>query len=253
MMQPRESSNANAILGAMMRTCPVPHSRSCVYRGAHELLMLWGVGRPGYQDIVNRHVASGRHAVMWDLGYLGRSKVSGHMRLSIDAWHPQSWLDRTEPDPSRFDRLGVEVSDQYDPQGHIVLVGMGPKSHAFLGSHGWEARKLEDLRRRFDGREIVFRPKPGKPVPDVACVHDERPLDDVLKGASLVVCRHSNVAVDAVIRGIPIEVEDGAAKWIEGKPYNQATRLDFLHRLAWWQWRASEASDAWRFIKKVIS
>jgi hypothetical protein len=72
-------------------------------------------------------------------------------------------------------------------------------------------------------------------------------------GASMLVCRHSNCAVDAVVAGVPIECEDGAAKWLDGKPYKRRTRKDFLNRLAYWQWKASEAAQAWQFILKVTN
>lgn len=253
LIHPEDSHNGRAILKAMAEQCPMPAHHSPRYDGRFDWLMLWGVGRPEHAQAVGWHVAPGRHAALWDLGYLGRQKRDGYLRLSIDTWHPQQWLDRTEPDPSRWDELGVALSDQGDPGGHIVLVGMGPKSHAFLASDGWELRKFEELRRRFPRRRIVFRPKPGKPAPRVPCQHALGALDEVLRGAALVVCRHSNVAVDAVIRGVPVEVEDGAAQWLQGRAFDCATRLDFLRRLAWWQWKATEARDAWRFILKVTA
>ena len=78
------------------------------------------------------------------------------------------------------------------------------------------------------------------------------PIEQVLAGARLVVCRHSNVAVDAVIAGVPFECEDGAAYWLQGKPYTVENRLDLLHRLCWWQWTCYEAPAAWRFIKGML-
>ena len=76
-------------------------------------------------------------------------------------------------------------------------------------------------------------------------------IADLLRGASLAACRHSNVAVDAVVAGVPFEAVDGAAMWLAGKDYTPANRLDFLRRLAWWQWKASEAHLAWDFAKEV--
>lgn len=249
----QESLNGRAILQAMADTSPMPVHRSNRYEGGFDWLMLWGLGRPEHAQAATWHAAPGRHAILWDLGYWGRQKRDGYLRLSLDTWHPQQWLDRTDPGPERWDSLGIELQDLHDPDGHIVLVGMGPKSHAFLGSHGWEVRKFEELRRRFPRRRIVFRPKPGRPAAQVNCPHDDRSMDEVLRGASLVVCRHSNVAVDAVVRGVPVEVEDGAAAWLHGKQFDVATRLDFLRRLAWWQWKATEAEKAWQFILKVTA
>ena len=72
-----------------------------------------------------------------------------------------------------------------------------------------------------------------------------------MRGARLVVCRHSNVAVDAVIAGVPVECEDGAAYWLRDKPYTPEVRRDFLDRLAWWQWKPEECMKAWEFIRRM--
>lgn len=250
---PQDSRNGSDIIKAMAEASPIPVQHTQRYEGGRDWLMLWGLGRREHAEAVAWHVAPGRHAILWDLGYWGREKRGGYLRLSLDSWHPPQWLDRTEPDPVRWDAMGIELQDLHDPNGHIVLVGMGPKSHSFLGSHGWELRKFEELRRRFPGRRIVFRPKPNRPAAQVPCEIHQGALGDVLRGASLVVCRHSNVGIDAVVRGIPVECEDGAATWLHGKTYDHATRLDFLRRLAWWQWKTTDAPEAWQFILKVAA
>jgi hypothetical protein len=67
-----------------------------------------------------------------------------------------------------------------------------------------------------------------------------------------VCCFHSSVAVDAVVAGVPYEAEEGAATWLLGKPFTTESRLDFMRRLAWWQWRPSEAPLAWAFFKRIL-
>ena len=76
-----------------------------------------------------------------------------------------------------------------------------------------------------------------------------------MKGASLVVCSHSNVAVDACIAGIPVDCTDGAALALYKDNQNPTVerRLEFLRSLAWWQWSTREAPQAWEFIKGVIT
>lgn len=250
-----ESRAGLEILNAMRSAAPVRIEVTTRYRGNCDALMLWGVGRPGHSEARDRHVASGRHAVLWDMGYFGkRREGGGYYRVSIDHQHPQAWLDRTPATTSRWCENGIALREVAATDGRIILIGVGPKSHAFLGTHGWEAAKLDELRKRFPGRLIVFRPKPGRPHPDLRCELDASPtIERALEGAVLVVCRHSNVAIDACIAGVAFECDDGAAAWLRGKPYTPDTRLDFLRRLAWWNWKSSEAAACWRFLLEMIA
>lgn len=245
----RQSMSAKDIMDALQNACLLDHVITTNYLGRSDLLVLWGAGSQASANAIHRHLDKGRRVLCWDYGYFNRAKRGGHLRVSIDYWHPQHWLDKTEPDPERWDLLGIPLRNDYDPQGHIVLVGMGPKSHSFLGTSGWERNMLIQLRQRFPGREVVFRPKPFRDFAPMPCkTVTEGDISELLKGASLVVCRHSNVAVDAVVAGVPFECEDGAASWLAQKDYSVENRLDFLRRLAWWQWHPTEAGQAWKFL-----
>lgn len=221
-----------------------------VYEGKSEWLILQGVGAPVHNAARNLHLQRGGHVLMWDFGYWHREKVTGHMRMSIDHDHPQQWLDVTPPDPARWERAGIALRDDGDPEGHILLIGLGRKSRGYLRAHHWERHTYAKLLQRFPGRRIVFKPKPGGGVM-LPCktAHPDAPLEPLLRGAALLVCRHSNCAVDAVIAGVQFEAEDGAATWL--KPGGD--RLDFLRRLAYWQYLPSEAAQAWDFVKRVVN
>lgn len=245
LISPNESVTGLAILGAMKAASPIPIKVGSQYRGGSSLLMLWGVGRQGYSQARSKHLAAGGHAILWDMGYVGRQKKIGYCRFSIDHQHPQAYLDRTNPDESRWKAHGIVLREDASKSGPIILAGVGQKSHTFLGTHGWEERKLLELKKRFPGRKIIFRRKPRKGDGSL-------PIQKALQGASLVVCRHSNVAVDACIAGVPFECDDGAASWLQGKPYTKENRLDFLRRLAWWQYKPNEAASAWKFLKTVL-
>lgn len=222
------------------------------FMGKSDWLVLYGVGAPVNDQARKAQIARGGRVLIWDLGYVDRKKLVGHLRMSIDTDHPDRWLDKTPADPQRWDSLGVELREDARPGGPIILVGLGPKAKRYLGLFDWEARKLKDLKRRFPGRKIIHRSKPGKPVVSIGCpVDSTTPIEQLLHGASLVVCRHSNVAVDAAIAGVPFECEHGAAHWLMGKPYTLEVRLDFLRRCAHWQWKASESTEAWKFLTRI--
>jgi len=224
------------------------------YRGRSSVLVVYGVGSEVNNAARNAQIARGGRVVMFDLGYFGPKKTGGFFKVSIDVDHPHKYMDLTPNDPRRWKAVGIQIREDAG-DGPVVLVGLGPKAKRYLNLFDWERSKLQELRSRFPGREIVFRSKPGKRVAPIQIgipTDCEKPIAQFLKGASLVVCRHSNVAIDAVIAGVPFECEDGAAKWLVGKPYTPENRLDFLRRCAHWQWKASESREAWKFLTGII-
>lgn len=222
--------------------------------GDSEWLVLFGVGAPDRAIARRRQVKDGRLCLMFDMGYFGREKLTGHLRASLNDDHPQAWLDKTPQVPDRWAAHRIELREDADPDGPIILVGLGRKSRTYLRAESWEREKLKELRHRFPGRRVIFRPKPGHVEIDVNCEYERKmTIEQLLCGASLVVCRHSNVAVDAVIAGVPFEAVDGAAMWLIDKPYTRDNRLDFLRRLSFWQWKTSEAFEAWKFFKGVAA
>lgn len=221
------------------------------YKGQSDWLWLYGVGAPERDKARKHQVKTGRHVWLWDLGYFDRRN---HMRCSVDHDHPQQLLDRTPLDASRWESLGIKLREESDPTGHILLIGLGRKSRAYLHEEEWERLRLMTLRKRFPKQEIIYRPKPGSGPPmHLNCKMDATSsIEHLLQGCALVSCRHSNVACDAAVAGVPFECDDGAAMWLQGRPFTVENRLEFLQRLAWWQWKTSEVKQAWEFVQKVI-
>lgn len=254
---PPEVRNGQPLLRCLADSaiaCGVRVTMRRSYAGNSHTLALYGVGSPAQAPIRKLHLARGGRALLWDAGYWQRAGADGYYRLSIDRDHPTpALIEATPDDPTRFDALRLRLTDEAQPAGPIILVGLGKKSRSYLRAPDWEARKLDELRQRFPGRKIIYRPKPRHPYPDIGIPADGiTPIAKLLHGASLVVCRHSNVAVDATLAGVPSESEDGAALWLRGRPFDPATRLSFLRRLAHWQYRPSEMVCAWRFAERML-
>ncbi len=223
---------------------------STTYRGGADWLVIWGAAR--HDAARQQQLKAGGRALMWDLGYIQRKKLTGYCRMAIDTDHPQAWFNKTPGDPWRFNQLGVPLRNDSDPKGPIILVGLGYQSRAYLGCPDWELRQLAALRREFPGRHIIHRPKGERDKTQLHIQRDwQTPIAELIKGASLVVVRHSNVACDAVIAGVPFRAQDGAAMWLSGKPYTADNRREFLCRLAHWQWKPEEIGQAWKFAKEV--
>jgi hypothetical protein len=220
------------------------------YRGKDEILILYGAGLAQRQHAMRTHLKRGGRVVCWDLGYWDRETA---MRLSIDGMHPtaaQLELSPTEP------RRTFTLRNDSKPDGPVLLVGLGDKSADLLGlrRQEWERLALKRIRTQYPGRQIVWRPKGRAPYPlDNLQMLATMPIEDALRGCSLVVCRHSNVAIDACVAGIPVECEGGAAGALYAGNIapDEKSRLEFLSRLSYWNWKPEEAAQAWKFIKRV--
>lgn len=258
---PSLNRRGRRILRSMKALAPVKAVEVQKPTGTADLLMLYGVGEPTRQGWFRDHIASGRHAIAWDLGYWDREwQGTGNMRVTINADHPQK-LIRQMPD-DRFDRQGIALRDDSNPEGHIVLVGLGRKQVRAMrgGYQSWEQAMLAKVRAAYPDRKILFRPKkdPNATLPGCT-TSGTGPIQNLLKGASLVVCHHSNVAVDACFAGVPVFCEDGAAAALYTGSLSDPSRptpeqrLRFLRDLAWWQWSHNEARQAWQFLLGVLN
>ncbi len=250
---PSLNAKATRMMRAMVAARPMGAVATEHYKGTRKGLMLYGPGSPVKFPIVKRHLKYGGRVAMWDLGYWDRKDA---MRLSIDNLHPSPEQIARSPTIARREFF---LREDADPKGHILLVGLGPKSVWAYGlgmMQEWERAKLEDLRKRYPNREIRWRPKGTNPAPlmDLKLLHGV-PIEEALKGCSLLVCRHSNAAVDACIAGVPVECEDGAAYALYRNNPNptREQRAEFLARLTWWEWNRTEAAAAWDWIEGAIA
>jgi hypothetical protein len=250
-LRARKASHTGEVLLRAMEAAIVAAGEQMVTADP-DVLVLYGVGAAVNDQARRDQLARGGRVLHFDLGYFGRQKLTGYLRMCLDRDHPQHLLDATPNDPARWAAHGIELREDAKANGPIVLVGLGRKSRQYLGAPNWERDKLKEIKRRFTGREVVFRPKRAGDVSLPIRSDAVTPIAQLLRGASRVVCRHSNVAVDAAIAGVPFEAEDGAAMWLQAREFTRENRLDFLRRLAHWQYRPDEASAAWSFAKRMI-
>lgn len=226
------------------------------------VLVLYGAGSLERTAIMREHRRSGGRVVCLDGGYFGRRLPANgnYFRVAIDELHARpEHIEVTPDEGSRLARFGIELRDDYNESGPVIVVGMGPKSRAGLGLRDWEQRTLASAAARFPKHRIIYRRKDGRRLvkPDgVTWPHIDgaTPIHDLLRGASLVIARHSNVSVDACIAGVPVECEDGAARWLyrDGSIQSVERRASFLRRLAWWNWQPREMCEAWKFLMRVM-
>lgn len=226
------------------------------------VLMLYGLGGADRLPIAEAHRKRGGTYVAFDLGYWDRGSKGRKFRVSVNGFHSPDLVMHTRSDSSRWHESGLQTTQAGNPNGPILLIGNAPKSNA-VGAAGWTQAKAREIREKFPGRKLLYRPKPRRPVePGVLCDgHSADPIEVALANASLVVCRHSNVAVDACRMGVPVVCDDGAAAAIYPQRLEDAdqqpsvrTRREFLHRLAWWQWSTEEVREPlfWEWLGELL-
>lgn len=237
------------------------------YAGNCETLVMWGAGELRRSRYMQNHLAKGGHVIIWDMGYWhGKHAIPENSlsRISIDHMHPQKMVMKFDFDSSRFDSYDIEMKNYYDPNGHVLLVGMGDKSCVSFGiSHGqWELINLEKILTSecFRDRKIIYRPKPNtKHHIKWPHTNGTSPISELLNGCALVVCRHSNVAVDAIIHGVPVACEDGAARSlyddliIQKPPIRHGLAVKFLSNISHYHYTINEVLEgmAWEFLQKI--
>lgn len=230
-----------------------------------ELLFLYGWGGQVQQAAVAAHKGN---YIAFDLGYWNRGGIwQRKWRMSVNGFHcPEEIMKGSLPSDYRLRRDKLVISQGHAPGrvSRVLLIGNAPKSVKVIEA-GWTAKRAVELKAAFPKAELIYRPKPGRPQ-ESGVRFDSLSTKDLaaeLTPGTLVVCRHSNVAVDACIAGIPVVCDDGAAAAIypsdihkfDDQP-DRDLRREFLIRLAWWQWSIREIktspNEFWRWTQTVL-
>jgi len=257
-----ETTRAREAIAALAQTVDgLDVTLTRTFTGGADWLLLWGPGEPQRAEALRRQVDAGGHAIVLDLAYWHRDVKT---RLSIDAPHPQAWIMRRAWPLRRLLTDAVPMGDVWNPEGPILVAGIGPKASVQYGPAvlQWEAEMIAACERRWR-RPVLYRPKrDGAPVPPGVRLASMAPIDRVLAGCSLVITWHSNVAVDAIRLGIPVICRDGAAAAVcpssleapdDPRPLSTELRSRFLANLAWFQWAPNEAAQTWAFIAELLA
>lgn len=213
---------------------------------------------------------AGKPAVYIDLGWWKRregGRFSGYHKISVGSRHPRAYYRRFAHRSDRFREMGVNIEPwRRSDHGHrhIVLAGMGDKAAAAEGykPEQWEREAIKTIRKH-SNRPIIYRPKPSwktaRPIPGVLYSPRTQELEPLLQGAWAVVTHHSNVAVEAVLAGVPAFAVDGVGadmglaelERIESPIYPDGREL-WAADIAYCQWSVAEmaAGLPWAHLKR---
>lgn len=192
-----------------------------------------------------------------DIGYWQRDS---YYRLAVNGWSPERYVRAGLP-ADRFDRLGLAVKS-WRSGGQIVVAGSTAKA---AREHGltyqeWERQAIRRLHEL--GLEVIYRPKPNDPCATVleGLAPDRRPISETLATSGGWVTHHSNSAVDALLAGVPVHCQAGAAAAFSVPlesmvdPPRLDSREQFLADVAWLQWTLDEmrSGECWAHLRTLL-
>lgn len=150
----------------------------------------------GSLELMREAAATGfKRYLFVDAAYFGGGKGRRRNRFRVvPGAYLQNWTEGDPPD--RWNALGIEMKPWRDGGRWIVVCPpSSPAVETLFGAEGWLAKTLDTLGQHTD-RPIRVRRK-----------GDVEPLAVALEDAHAVVTFQSNVAVDAVLAGVPVFVD----------------------------------------------
>lgn len=210
--------------------------------------------------VFSKYKEAGKHFVFFDLGYWDRG-AEGHYRLGINDWDTALQMRRGCPS-DRFDKLRIPLRNDWDHTSKtIMIVGMSDKAawtHGYKAGE-WEQKTKAEVEKAAPGYSVYVRQKPNKLSRRMA------PIEEALREAYFVVSHHSNVAVDALVAGVPFYAKKGVGSLLSNPDFSAATlaspshpnkedMMGLLYDIAYAQWTPGEmrAGACWDYIKGVL-
>lgn len=206
---------------------------------------------PELRPYIDRWKSEGLPWIYWDRGYFRRifaTDLPEGNDGGFYRWHLNSYqMQHVRDVPA--DRWKAATTPQWpwSKGRHIVIAEPSPTYQRFHKIEGWTERTVEALKQVTD-RPLVIRDKEMQRF--------GRKLREDLKGAHCLVTHASNAAVEAVIMGCPVFVDEGSAASLVGR-----TDLDienpvypdrepWVRSLAYSQFNEAELLDGtlWRLL-----
>lgn len=217
-----------------------------------------------HKHVFDAYQADGKSFAYFDLGYWNRrpsvKPLDGHYRLAINAWDTAHVMRRDCP-ADRFKALGIETNEPRLNGQEILIAGMSAKAAKVHGyDYGeWESQAKKEIERMKLKYPIRLRDKPNKKNKATETV------TAALSRARILITRHSNAAVDALVAGVPFYAEHGVGAllspteltsgMIEQPSFSdEKVRNQLLYDIAYAQWSPPEmrTGDAWDHIRNLI-
>lgn len=218
-----------------------------------------------HPELFEAYRAAGKGYAYIDLGWWGRKPAAqvldGFHKVSVNGRDPGPYFRRGST-AERFAVHGQHIAPWRRTGRHVLLAGMSAKSAKTRGfePQEWERGIIAQIKAVTD-RPILYRPKPSwldaTPIPGTLFSMPTTPIARALQFAHAVVTLHSNVAVDALIAGVPVVCFQGVTRELSGEigqlenPPTPDGRHELMADIAWCQFNGQEMRDGtcWRHLK----
>lgn len=211
--------------------------------GADRLHIVGGL-QFGALDRMRKIRAAALPYIFYDRAYFGGGPRSDRLRITAGAYQ-KHWIDRAwggNRTPGRAAAFGVTLRPWRHGGGHILLVPPGEAIRTLFGLGDWEGQMLARLKRATQ-REVR-----------VSYKGDPAPLEERLHNCHCVVTWTSNVAVDAIVAGVPAFTSEWSAAapvawdldmlWTDIEmPRRNGEREIWAESLAWGQFTLQEIAS----------
>ena len=247
---------ANAVMQGCRKlgiNCQVQSTSKYRYPDS-DVAIFYGYGER-LRKIMADYKTQGKIAVAVDIGYFGRKKgKDGYHRISVNDRHPDKYFQKTKHPDDRLRKFNINLKPYRKNGKHILLGGMSAKAAGVYGykANEFEKKTLVELRKN-SGRKIVYRPKPSwnKAIPLAGASFSKNDLDYDLRDCHAVVVNHSNLAIDALIGGVPVFTRVGCVATPMGlqdltkieSPYYPEDRYQWLCDVCYCQYNLEEISE----------
>ena len=214
-------------------------------RDRRDLLVTWTVHRGAKEDAARAFEAAGGQVLVCEEAYLRH--VRGERAFAI-ALHDHNGAGHWRAGGAeRWESFGIALDPWRRAGGHILVAEQrGIGSRRMASPPLWHDGAVARL-KRLTKRPVLFRAHPkSRLYPELA--RTQGSLEEALAGAHAVVTWAGSIAVQALVRGIPVCFEapeivcaGACARGIEGiESPAYPDRLPALERLAWAQWTLGE-------------
>lgn len=229
------------------------------------------------RQLMNDHLAVGRHTVFLDKGYTREKGEGGHTlfsRLAIDSGSPVEYMMDTLWPDDRLKSLRLKLAPRRKHDGgHILYASSSQKYNDFFGLGESSEVAFRTLHRmgKLSNRQLIYRPKPSdrraKPIGGIALSTNSQSMADALIGCHVLVTYGSTAAMDAVVAGVPaIVLGDAIAAPVAQrvaevrehveKPYwpDDVVRHQWTRAVSYQQYSQAEmrSGEAWRYVLDQI-
>lgn len=204
------------------------------------------------RHLIKDWLRTGRRFIYWDRGYVSRGGKAWlptrgwcHYRWQLNGYQMTGIDPKASKDRWRMRRQPVQPWRKVG--GHIVIAAPSPAYSRFHELDGWWLEKVLEAAHA-TGRKVIVRQK-----------DTTRPLARELEGAHCLVTHGSVAAVEAVIMGYPVFVDETSAAAMVGRTDLDLEnpvmpdRTAWLHSLANAQFNLPEilSGECWKWMART--